>query len=90
MPRINNMDRGYYPPIKKGPMEWIDDKKMVNEKGITLHLNLVRFSLKNLRDYDHSIEADRKLNSYFEKSHSPTFIIHVKFPDLKNWRFFSQ
>ena len=90
MPRINNMDRGYYPPIKKGPMEWIDDKKMVNEKGITLHLNLVRFSLKNFREYDHSIEADRKLNSYFEKSHSPTFIIHVKFPDLKNWRFFSQ
>ena len=90
MPRINNMDRGYYPSIKKGPMEWIDDKNMVAEKGITLHLNLVRFSLKNSNDYDDSIEADRKLNSFFQKSHSPTFIIHVKFPDLKNWRFFSQ
>ena len=90
LPRINNMDRGYYPPKNKGPMEWIDDRKMINDKGITLHLNLVRFSLKNVRDYDHSIEADRKLKSYFEKSHSPTFIIHIKFPDLKNWRFFSQ
>jgi len=84
------MDRGYYPSSKKGPMQWIEDKKMVSQKKITLHLNLVKFSIRNQNDYDDSIDADRLLNSYFEKEQSPTFIIHLKFPDIDNWRFYSQ
>tara|TARA_Y100000589_G_scaffold121029_1_gene115429 strand:- start:360 stop:2684 length:2325 start_codon:yes stop_codon:yes gene_type:complete len=90
LPKINNMDRGYYPSSKKGPMQWIEDKKMVSQKKITLHLNLVKFSIRNQNDYDDSIDADRLLNSYFEKEQSPTFIIHLKFPDIDNWRFYSQ
>ena len=90
LPMIRNMDRGYDPKKNVGPKKWLEDRDMVKKDMVTLHLNLVRFSIQNEGAYDDHFESDRKLKNYFLNNQSKTFTIHVKFPDLDNWRFYSQ
>ena len=90
LPIIRNMDRGYDPKKNLGPIKWLADRDMVKKDMVTLHLNLVKFAIQNEDLYDDEFESDRKLKSYFLNNQSKTFTIHIKFPDLDNWRFFSQ
>jgi hypothetical protein len=84
------MDRGYDPKKNLGPLRWEADRDMVKKDMVILHLNLVKFAIQNEGAYDDNFESDRNLRQYFLNNQSKTFTIHVKFPDLDNWRFFSQ